>query len=120
MIINENVNGDPLYESNLNDILSLIQEIRISFPEKTIWLYTGYNFDLLNSKYNEYKYTPFATNADEWLTRWEIISNVDVLVDGEYIDEQKDLLLKWRGSSNQRVIDVQKSIAQNKITLYCL
>ena len=111
--------GEPLAEQNLNEVLSLIKEFRISFPEKSIWLYTGYNFDLLNSKYNEYKYTPFAANADEWLTRWEIISNVDVLVDGEYIDEQKDLTLKWRGSKNQHVIDVKQSLAQNKIVLYC-
>lgn len=111
--------GDPLYEYNLDEVLKLVQEIRIFFPEKTIWLYTGYNFNLLNSKYNEYKYTPFAADADEWLTRWEIISNVDVLVDGEYIDEQKDLTLKWRGSKNQRVIDVKQSLAQNKMVLYC-
>ena len=111
--------GDPLHENNLDEVLKLIQKIRISFPDKTIWLYTGYDFDLLNSKYNEYKYTPFAANADEWLTRWEIISNVDVLVDGKYIDEQKDLTLKWRGSSNQRVIDVKQSLTQNKIVLYC-
>ena len=111
--------GDPLYENNLDEVLKLVKEIRIRFPEKTIWLYTGYDFDLLNSKYNEYKYTPFAANADEWLTRWEIISNVDVLIDGEYIDEQRDITLKWRGSSNQRVIDVKQSLTKNKIVLYC-
>ena len=111
--------GDPLHENNLDEVLKLIQKIRISFPDKTIWLYTGYDFDLLNSKYNEYKYTPFAANADEWLTRWEIISNVDVLIDGEYIDEQKDLSLKFRGSKNQRVIDVKQSLAKNKVVLYC-
>ena len=117
--INNYINGDPLHEQNLDEVLKLVQEIRISFPDKTIWLYTGYDFDLLNSKYNEYKYTPFAANADEWLTRWEIISNVDVLVDGEYIDEQKDLTLKWRGSKNQNCIDVKQSLAQNKMVLYC-
>ena len=111
--------GEPLAEQNLDEVLSLIKEIRISFPEKTIWLYTGYDFDILKSRYNEYKYTPFAANADEWLTRWEIISNVDVLVDGEYIDEQKDLTLKWRGSKNQNCIDVKQSLAQNKMVLYC-
>lgn len=110
--------GDPLHENNLDEVLKLVKEIRISFPEKTIWLYSGYNFDLLNSKYNEYKYTSFAANADEWLTRWEIISNVDVLVDGEYIDEQKDLTLKFRGSKNQRVIDVQQTLKQEKVVLY--
>ena len=110
--------GECLAEQNLDEVLKLVKEIRISFPDKTIWLYTGYDFDLLNSKYNEYKYTPFAANADEWLTRWEIISNVDVLIDGEYIDEQRDITLKWRGSSNQRVIDVKQSLTQNKIVLY--
>ena len=111
--------GDPLHENNLDDVLKLVKQIRISFPEKSIWLYTGYDFDLLNSKYNEYKYTPFAANTDEWLTRWEIISNVDVLVDGKYIDEQKDLTLKWKGSKNQHVINVKESIKNNKIILYC-
>lgn len=111
--------GEPLAEQNLDEVLSLIKEIRISFPEKSIWLYTGYNFDLLNSKYNEYKYTPFAANAYEWLTRWEIISNVNVLVDGEYIDEKRDITLKWCGSSNQRVINVKQSLTQNKMVLYC-
>ena len=111
--------GECLAEQNLDGVLDLIKEIRISFPEKTIWLYSGYNFDLLNSKYNEYKYTPFAANADEWLTRWEIISNVNVLVDGEYIDEQRDITLKWRGSKNQRVIDVQQTLKQGKVVLYC-
>ena len=111
--------GDPLHENNLDEVLKLVKEIRISFPEKSIWLYTGYNFDILNFKYNEYKYTPFAANADEWLTRWEIISNVNVLVDGEYIDEKRDITLKWCGSSNQRVINVKQSLAQNKMVLYC-
>lgn len=111
--------GDPLHENNLDEVLKLVQEIRISYPEKTIWLYTGYDFDLLKSRYNEYKYTPFAANADEWLTRWEIVSNVDVLIDGEYIDKQKDLTLAYRGSKNQHVINVKQSLAQNKVVLYC-
>lgn len=111
--------GECLAEQNLDEVLKLTQQIRNSFPDKTIWLYTGYDFNILNSKYNEYKYTPFAASADEWLTRWEIISNVDVLVDGEYIDEQKDLTLKFRGSKNQRVIDVKQSLTQSKMVLYC-
>lgn len=111
--------GECLAEQNIDEVLSLIKEIRILYPEKTIWLYTGYNFDLLKSQYDEYKYTPFAASADEWLTRWEIISNVDVFVDGEYIDEQKDLTLKFRGSKNQHVIDVKQSLSQKKMVLYC-
>ena len=106
--------GECLAEQNLDEVLKLIKEIRNLFPTKTIWLYTGYNFDIL-----KFKYTTFAVNADEWLTRWEIISNVGVLVDGEYIDEQKDITLAWRGSKNQRVIDVKKTLKENKIVLYC-
>lgn len=56
---------------------------------------------------------------DVWSKRWEIIKLVNVLVDGEYIDEQRDLTKKWAGSSNQRVIDIQQSLAQNKVLLYC-
>lgn len=109
--------GDPLYKYNLDEVLKLVQEIRISFPEKTIWLYTGYTWEQL-----VYSKMPLAENPEEflyWNQRNEIISNVDVLVDGRYIDEQRDITLKFKGSKNQRVIDVQKSIAQNKIVLYC-
>ena len=109
--------GECLAEQNLDEVLSLIKEIRILFPEKTIWLYTGYNFDLLKLEYNEYKL--YAANPTISPVRWEIISNVDVLVDGEYIDEQKDLTLAYRGSKNQHVIDVKQSLAQNKMVLYC-
>lgn len=111
--------GECLADQNLDEVLKLVKQIRISYPEKSIWLYTGYNFNLLNSKYNEYKYTPFAANADEWLTRWEIISNVDILVDGEYIDEKRDITLKWRGSKNQRVISIPETLKQGKVVLYC-
>lgn len=138
--------GEPLAEQNLDDVLSLIKEIRekypisqnpnsknigksrvledenskeirIPFPEKTIWLYTGYTWEQL-----VYSKMPSAENPEEflyWNQRNEIISNVDVLVDGQYIDEQRDVTLKWRGSKNQRVVDVKESIAQNKIILYC-
>lgn len=111
--------GECLAEQNLDEVLKLTQQIRNSFPEKTIWLYTGYNFDFLKLQHNEYKHIPRVSYAGKCLTRWEIITNVDVLVDGEYIDEQKDLTLKWRGSKNQHVIDVKQSLAQNKMVLYC-
>lgn len=109
--------GDPLHENNLDEVLNLVHEIRISFPDKIIWLYTGYQWNKIM--------LPIPTITDDLHTieitdkRKKIISNVDVLVDGEYIDEQKDLTLKFRGSKNQRVIDVRQSLAQNKIILYC-
>ena len=113
--------GEPLAEQNLDEVLSLIKEIRISFPEKTIWLYTGYEWNSLMSKICQPTFPDekFEHNRNIHMKRQKIISNVDVLVDGEYIDEQRDITLKWRGSSNQRVIDVKQSLTQNKIVLYC-
>lgn len=112
--------GECLADQNLDEVLKLVKQIRNSFHEKTIWLYTGYNFDDIKNEYNIYKWTPFSTDADEWLTRWEIISNVDILIDGEYIDEQRDITLAYRGSKNQRVIDVKQSLEQGKVVLYCV
>lgn len=118
--------GDPLHENNLDEVLKLVKQIRISFPEKTIWLYTGFEWnEIMNYKIKAdlcEDNTSFEKHIKEDLSmikRKNIISNVNVLVDGEYIDEQKDLTLKWRGSKNQRVIDVKQSFAQNKMILYC-
>ncbi len=113
--------GECLAEQNLDDVLSLIKEIRISYPEKTIWLYTGFEWNSLMSKICQPTFPDkdFERIIEIHKKRKEIISNVDVLVDGEYIDEQKDLTLKWCGSRNQHVIDVKQSIAQNKMVLYC-
>lgn len=110
--------GECLAEQNLDEVLKLIQEIRISFPEKTIWLYTGYAWEQL-----VYSRMPSGVGKEKeflnWNRRNEIISNIDICIDGEYVDNLKDLTLKWRGSKNQRVIDVKQSLAQNKVVLYC-
>ena len=118
--------GDPLHENNLDDVLSLIKEIRISYPEKTIWLYTGFTWDSIMDYKSTNKFIEkdalfnFHIKKDlKMIQRKNIIKLCDVLVDGEYIDEQRDITLKWRGSSNQRVIDVKQSLAQNKVVLYC-
>ena len=113
--------GEPLAEQNLDEVLSLIKEIRISFPKKTIWLYTGFEWNSLMAKICQPTFPDekFEHDRNIHMKRQKIISNVDVLIDGEYIDEQRDITLKWRGSSNQRVIDVKKSLTQNKIVLYC-
>ena len=108
--------GEPLAEQNLDDVLSLIKEIRISFPEKSIWLYTGYKIeDIIKQE----QYEKVSGISDVWSKRWEIIKLVNILVDGEYIDEQKDLTLKWRGSKNQKVINVKETLKQGKVVLYC-
>lgn len=107
--------GECLAEQNLNEILSLIQEIRISYPEKTIWLYTGYSYQ----KIFRGESSCISQEGLNNFKRREIIKLCDVVVDGEYIDEQKDLTLKWKGSKNQHVIDVKQSLTQNKMVLYC-
>lgn len=115
--------GDPLFEFNLNEVLQLIKEIRNLFPNKTIWLYTGYSWEnIMNYKScssDNFDYIEESYVDGLYEIRKEIISLCDIVVDGEYIDEKRDLTLKWRGSSNQRVIDVKQSLAQNKIVLYC-
>lgn len=121
-LINSKFLSDPLHENNLDEVLKLVQEIRISFPEKTIWLYTGYTFEECQpfSENGLLSGSKFAPNLQKILKkRWEIISNVDVLVDGEYIDGQRDVTKKWAGSKNQQVINVKESIKNNKIILYC-
>lgn len=115
--------GDPLFEFNLNEVLQLIKEIRNLFPNKTIWLYTGYSWEnIMNYKScssDNFDYIEESYVDGLYEMRKKIISLCDIVVDGEYIDEKRDLTLKWRGSSNQRVIDVKQSLAQNKIVLYC-
>ena len=107
--------GECLAEQNLDEILSLIQEIRISYPEKTIWLYTGYSYQ----KIFRGESSCISQEGLNNFKRREIIKLCDVVVDGEYIDEQKDLALRWKGSKNQNVINVKQSLAQNKMVLYC-
>lgn len=114
--------GDPLYEYNLDEVLKLVQEIRISFPEKTIWLYTGFEWNqIMNMQVMQpiFSCKDLESKIQNILKRQEIIKQCDVLVDGAYIDKQKDLTLKFRGSKNQHVIDVRQSLAQNKMILYC-
>ena len=109
--------GDPLYENNLKDVCNLLYKIKEKFPSKTVWLYTGYSFEDLKKMYKtmQFAFSPY----NEWKVRWDIIKMCDVIVDGEYIEEQKDITLKWRGSKNQRVINIPETLKQNKIVLYC-
>ena len=93
--------GEPLASKNYLTIRYLLTEIKNKFPEKQIWLYSGYTFEHLS--------------RDQLRT----LRYTDILVDGEYIDEQRDITKKWAGSKNQRVIDVKQSIKNNKIILYC-
>ena len=109
--------GDPLHENNLDGVLNLVNKIRLSFPEKTIWIYSGYTWEQIMYPVITDDLNP---KRDEIIQkRKEIVSQCDILVDGRFVNELKDISLKWRGSSNQRVIDIQKSLQQNKLILYC-
>ena len=119
--------GEPLADQNLDGIFDLISEIKRRFSDtKTIWLYTGYTLKLsklhidptdnykTKQDYNFYT-TEQNKNIMSNFLRSEVIEKVDVVVDGRYIDSQRDISLKWRGSSNQRVISVQESLKQGKV-----
>ena len=103
--------GEPLAEENIDMVYWLLQEINENYPDKTIWLYTGYTWEQLFEDDN------FGIEAEicKNQTRRAIVLSSDVLVDGQYIDSKRDITLKWKGSSNQRVIDIKKSLKQNKI-----
>ena len=120
--------GEPLADENLDDIFDLISEIKRRFSDtKTIWLYTGYTLKLSKLNYidptDNYKtkqdYNFYTTESSKNIVsnflRSEVIKKVDAVVDGRYIDSQRDISLKWRGSSNQRVISVQESLKQGKV-----
>ena len=111
--------GDPLHENNIDEVLKLVNEIRLLLPEKTIWLYTGYEWEFIKESFEESKKFLQASWKDNLIKRYKIVSQCDVLVDGRYIDSQRNISAKWRGSTNQRVIDIQESLKQNKVVLYC-
>ena len=92
--------GDPMFIPNRNEIIALAKEIKEKYPNKTIWMYSGYTINEL---------------IDEEVS----LDNIDVLVDGEYQKDLRDINLHWRGSGNQRVIDVQESLQTGKVVLHC-
>ena len=112
--------GDPLYESNLSDVLSLIKEIKSNYPNKTIWLYSGYTWEeIINNYYNEWETDSligYLSNTN--LLRHNIIQLCDVFVDGEFKKELLDINYHWAGSTNQRVIDVKESLQRGEVVLY--
>ena len=94
--------GDPLHSANRLDVRNLMAEIKEKYPNKTIWLYTGYRW--------------------EEIWHYPMMKYIDVVVDGEFVIELKDTKLLWKGSSNQRVIDVKetlKNTIQSEPVLHC-
>ena len=102
--------GEPFEPQNQRALLPFVKRVREKFPKKNIWCYTGFVFDEKTGLLKER-----AKNTE---CTAELIRNLDVLVDGPFVDELKDISLVFRGSSNQRVIDVQKTLQSGEIVLY--
>lgn len=98
--------GDPLAPRNRSTTLAIVDWVKCNYPNKNIWIYTGYKYEqiVFEGSYQCVK----------------ILKNIDVLVDGKYKKDQRDVSLKWRGSKNQRVIDVPKSLEVGvAVVLHC-
>lgn len=91
--------GEPLHPKNIEGSTKLAKKFKEKYPDKTIWVWSGFLFD-------------------KGLKEQEILKYIDVLVDGVFKDELRNPMLQWRGSSNQRVIDVRKSLESDKIILF--
>ncbi len=100
--------GEPFEHSNQQGVLPLLRKIKETYPNKTIWCFTGYKFD--------------EDICDRMIKEWpetkELISYIDILVDGKFIEELKNLSLRFRGSSNQRIIEVKESLEKGEIILW--
>jgi len=90
--------GEPLCKENIDGVIKLTKEFKKVYPDKTIWLWTGYLFDNIIKK--------------------EVLNNIDILVDGQFKENLHNPTLHWKGSSNQRVIDVKKTLKKKEIVIY--
>ena len=97
--------GEPLELINQQGLLPLVKKVKEVYPDKTIWCYTGYDFekDVYGKMYKEYSYTR------------ELLEGIDIMVDGEFVEEKKLVDLKFRGSTNQKKIDVQASLKAGSV-----
>jgi len=100
--------GEPFEHCNQQGLLPLLRKVKEIYPEKDIWCFTGYTFD------NDIR----NTMCNEWNETNEMLSYIDVLVDGKFVEELKDLNLRFKGSSNQRIILVKESLASENIILW--
>ena len=100
--------GEPLEYPNQVGLLPLVKEAKEKYPNKNIWCYTGFTFDtdVINRM------------SKNWEETRQLLKYIDVMVDGKFVDELKDITLKFRGSSNQRIIDVKKSLLKKQVVLY--
>lgn len=97
--------GEPLEPSNQKVLADLVEKVKQRYPNKTIWCYTGYDFEknVLGEMYKKFDYTS------------KFLKNIDVMVDGEFVEEKKLVDLRFRGSTNQRKVDVQDSLKNNQL-----
>lgn len=100
--------GEPLEPENQQALLPFLKKVKKQFPDKTVWLYSGFTFEELFSDSCR-ACTPEIK---------EILTFSDVLVDGRFMHDKKNLLLKFRGSSNQRLIDLKTTLEKGKVTLW--
>ena len=99
--------GDPFEPSNQRALLPFVKRVHELYPEKTIWAYSGFTYEELTTNGSH----PRCEVTDE------LLGLLDVLVDGRFVEEKKDLRLRFRGSSNQRIIDVKRTLSDGKIVL---
>ena len=92
--------GEPMHPVTIKGTEMLAKAFKERFPEKNLWVWSGYTFE-------------------DYLSKQEALKYIDVIVDGQYVDEKHNPKLNWRGSENQRVIDVQKSLKSGKVELFC-
>lgn len=138
--------GDPLFESNLDGVLELVAEvnkqynstqyivgdgknnhnilnanankIRLSSPQKSIWLYSGYTWEEIIGVKHENQFEDLGNGYCRLTKKASVIMNCNVLVDGKYINSQRDITLPYRGSKNQRLINIQQSLQKGEIVLW--
>lgn len=102
--------GEPLEPQNQETLYPFMKKVKERYPQKTVWCYTGFTLDEKSGTLTESKKnTPYTKR---------LIALFDVLVDGAYVEELKDVRLKFRGSSNQRIIDVRKTLENKETVLY--
>ena len=93
--------GEPLHPKNIKTITDLVKNIKTNYPNKTIWIWSGYLFEDIIKREN-----------------YDVLNYIDVLVDGQFKEDQKDITLKYCGSRNQRVIDINKTLKEKEIILW--
>lgn len=99
--------GEPLADENVLDIMQLVKRIKTECPNKKIWCYTGYTWEQVFPIVN-----PYLNLTRTEMIRQNVVKSCDFLVDGRFIDEEKDLSLEFRGSKNQKIIDIKERIGK--------